>query len=420
MKALVWSWLVVGVSLCTAVSTGAQIPVGALAIDERRGEQYGWAVDYETEAAAWEAALSECGAGCSVVLTFARCGAVRMRPTRTPTAPRWAGRNRMPRRTGLGRRRCRSAVRAVAVRVASCERGAATGVGSRPRHAAADPAGSRCGRLRRGRSGRPVRPAHAGGDSELAVVTGYPPDGLLEHPGGRGASRYWRVRCSGLGGRDFHIAGDRAGRAAGGGRRVGRPVLAVDREQHEPGRLPGVSGAVPERGVPRAGAESDVRRAAGRRVVLDGDFPAAWVLRLESESADGRDRDLDGRVRRTLGPGSGNTHVYLGWESTDGDRAPRGRQGNGPLGHSLADRRRGRPLRGRHSERPLRLSATRTATFTKARTWMARNGHFVIREADGDVAEGPYVDGERNGNWVVRFANGTVEERLYRDGEQVR
>ena len=71
MKALVWSWLVACVSLGTLLSTAAQTPVGALAIDERRGDQYGWAVDYETVAAA----LRECGAGCSVVLTFAGCGA---------------------------------------------------------------------------------------------------------------------------------------------------------------------------------------------------------------------------------------------------------------------------------------------------------------------------------------------------------
>ena len=69
------SWLVACFFLCAALPAAAQTPVGALAVDERRGEQYGWAVDYETEAAAWEAALSECGAGCSVVLTFARCGA---------------------------------------------------------------------------------------------------------------------------------------------------------------------------------------------------------------------------------------------------------------------------------------------------------------------------------------------------------
>ena len=52
MKALVCSWLIVGVSLGTAQSAGGQTPEGALAIDERQGDQYGWAVDYDTAAAA--------------------------------------------------------------------------------------------------------------------------------------------------------------------------------------------------------------------------------------------------------------------------------------------------------------------------------------------------------------------------------
>ena len=74
MKALLWPWLVACLFLC--VAAGAQTPVGALAIDERRDDQYGWAVDQETPAPARAAALRECGAGCSVVLTFARCGGV--------------------------------------------------------------------------------------------------------------------------------------------------------------------------------------------------------------------------------------------------------------------------------------------------------------------------------------------------------
>ena len=90
MKALLWSWLVVGVSLGTAVSAGGQTPVGALAIDERQGDQYGWAVDYETSAAAQAAALRECGAGCSVVLTFDRCGAYAADQDANSTAVGWA------------------------------------------------------------------------------------------------------------------------------------------------------------------------------------------------------------------------------------------------------------------------------------------------------------------------------------------
>ena len=90
MKALAWSAVVVCVSLGTALTAAAQTPVGALAIDERQGDQYGWAVDYETAATARAAALRECGAECSVVLTFTRCGAYAADQDSNSTAVGWA------------------------------------------------------------------------------------------------------------------------------------------------------------------------------------------------------------------------------------------------------------------------------------------------------------------------------------------
>ena len=90
MKAVVWSSLLLCVFLSMAVESGAQTPVGALAIDERQGEQWGWAVDYETMAAAQERALGECGAGCSVVLTFGRCAAYAADQDDDSTAVGWA------------------------------------------------------------------------------------------------------------------------------------------------------------------------------------------------------------------------------------------------------------------------------------------------------------------------------------------
>ena len=76
MKTIAGSALVLlGATVWMAASAAAQTPVGALAIDERQGDQYGWAVDYETAGAARQRALSECGSGCSVVLTFERCAA---------------------------------------------------------------------------------------------------------------------------------------------------------------------------------------------------------------------------------------------------------------------------------------------------------------------------------------------------------
>ena len=68
MKTIAGSALVLCVTVCMAASAAAQTPVGALAIDERQGDQYGWAVDYETTGSAQAAALRECGSGCSVVL----------------------------------------------------------------------------------------------------------------------------------------------------------------------------------------------------------------------------------------------------------------------------------------------------------------------------------------------------------------
>ena len=81
---------VVSSMLGGAGPTAGQSPVGALAIDERRGDQWGWAVDYETASAAQTAALRECGAGCSVVLTFGRCGAYAADQDTDSTAVGWA------------------------------------------------------------------------------------------------------------------------------------------------------------------------------------------------------------------------------------------------------------------------------------------------------------------------------------------
>ena len=62
MKTIAGSALV----LCaTGISAAAlaQTPVGALAVDERQGDQYGWAVDYETAGAAQSAALRSAAQG---------------------------------------------------------------------------------------------------------------------------------------------------------------------------------------------------------------------------------------------------------------------------------------------------------------------------------------------------------------------
>ena len=89
MKRVLYVSMVVGV-LGAALPVAGQAPAGALAIDERQGDQWGWAVDYETAEAARARALRECGGGCSVVLTFARCGAYAADQDADSTAVGWA------------------------------------------------------------------------------------------------------------------------------------------------------------------------------------------------------------------------------------------------------------------------------------------------------------------------------------------
>ena len=90
MKTIACSALVLCATVWLAASAAAQTPVGALAINERQGDQYGWAVDYETAGAAQAGALRECGSGCSVVLTFARCAAYAADQDADSTAVGWA------------------------------------------------------------------------------------------------------------------------------------------------------------------------------------------------------------------------------------------------------------------------------------------------------------------------------------------
>ncbi len=90
MQTVAVSSLVLFAFLYAAASAAPQPTVGALAVDERQGDQWGWAVDYETAGAAQQRALSECGSNCSVVLTFARCAAYAADQDSDSTAVGWA------------------------------------------------------------------------------------------------------------------------------------------------------------------------------------------------------------------------------------------------------------------------------------------------------------------------------------------
>ena len=36
-----------------------------------------------------------------------------------------------------------------------------------------------------------------------------------------------------------------------------------------------------------------------------------------------------------------------------------------------------------------------------------KHGHWVERDEDGNVAEGPYVEGRRHGHWIERYPEGS-------------
>ena len=48
-----------------------------------------------------------------------------------------------------------------------------------------------------------------------------------------------------------------------------------------------------------------------------------------------------------------------------------------------------------------------------------QTGHWVIREPDGDVGEGPMVDGRPHGPWVYRWRSGDVSDLEFVNGEVV-
>ena len=90
MQTVAGAALVFCTFLCMPAAVAAQPTVSALAVDERQGDQYGWAVNYETAVAAQAKALNECGGGCRVVLTFARCAAYAVDQDADSTAVGWA------------------------------------------------------------------------------------------------------------------------------------------------------------------------------------------------------------------------------------------------------------------------------------------------------------------------------------------
>ena len=60
----------------------------------------------------------------------------------------------------------------------------------------------------------------------------------------------------------------------------------------------------------------------------------------------------------------------------------------------------------------------RTSESTGSLTDGTKHGEWVLRYADGSVAEGPYVNGKEHGQWVLRLESGEVQKGPYVEGKK--
>ena len=450
MKALAWSVLVVCVSLGTALSAAAQTPVGALAVDERQGDQYGWAVDYETVVAAQARALQECGAGCSVVLTFGRCAAYAADQDADSTAVGWAesfnsasgarqaalsecssrgggsgctvrvwGCNGQVVEEGLGLNQAARQQIQQGLQAAGFAPGGADGLfGPRTRAAIRSWQSARGVRstgyldgpqveaLRSRGSSQPLAPAGtAGTDSgglevvfwQSIVNTTNPADFeayLHRFPTGV-FSELAQNRLEALRRTASSLSPAAASSAGGIGASVsGSPVSGA------PARTTG--GA--------AGGDARSRPAAAFRPAQTCDGQPAGAACWQE-------------ISQRPGCYLWNPYQHLGSTATWPEQCTGGfAQGTGTLtwvwdgnwqtvSGRIVDGKIDGPVILRESD-----GGVAEGLYANGK-W---NGNWVWRYPNGNVWEGPYVDGKMDGTWVIRWASGTVEERRYVNGEWVR
>ena len=416
MKTIASSALVVCAFACTASMAAAQTPVGALAVDERQGDQWGWAVDYETAGAAQQRALSECGPNCSVVLTFARCAAYAADQDVNSTAVGWAE---------------------------------SYGLASEAQQAALTECSSRGG------SGCIVRVWGCNGPvveeglsleaparrqiQEALGMAGFDPGGAdgMFGPRTRAAIRGWQssrgARATGY----LDAASAAALRSAAPGPAVARPSAPAAQQppassevelvfwqsianSTDPADFEAYLAQFPN-GVFRALAQNRLSAlgasGAAARSGVGGAGSPALGSRPPDAGVDARGRP--GSVFRPNQPCapqpsgacwmeiSGRSECYV-WNPNPqpnetvtwtGECAGGLAQGTGTITWVV----------------PAGGGQTNTGRLQDGRN----TGHWVIRFADGTVAEGPMVNGGPHGNWVIRDADGDTEVRRFENGRFV-
>ena len=442
MKTIAGSALVLCASVWMATSVAAQTPVGALAIDERQGDQYGWAVDYATAGTAQAAALRECGGGCSVVLTFARCAAYAADQDSDSTAVGWAesySSSAEAQQAALGECSSRGGSGCI-VRVWGC-------------NSPVVEEGLRLDRAAR----REVQ--------EGLQAAGFDPGGAdgMFGPRTRSAIRRWQTS-----------RGERATGYLDGAVATLRPSAAGQPtfRRREP---VGAAAAAPPAAPPTVSAAQQQPSPAGTEVevvfwqsIANSTNPEEFEAYL-SQFPNGVFRALaEARLVALRSPGGGvgsppgvETRVSAGVDARPGPGAvfrpdrtctgqPAGAASARPgchvwnVGYAVGatvtwtGECSGGLARGTGSLRWVwdgneQVDTGQLQDGKMNGRWVWRRGagsnegpmvdgeqygHWVIRDSDGDVAEGPIVNGERSGRWVIRYADGQVDEGPYVAGEQ--
>ena len=403
--------------LCVTTEAVAQRPVGALAIDERQGDQWGWAVDYETSDAAQAAALSECGVACSVVLTFERCAAHATDQDADSTAVGWAesyGSAAAAQQAALSNCRSRGG-RDCIVRVWGCN-------GSVVEEGLDLDAASR----------RQVQ--------EGLQATGFDPGGAdgMFGPRTRAALRRWQAS-----------RGDRAtGYLDSAAAAVLRSVVAGPAAAVGPIAVPPLAATAEQETVfwqSIANSTNPAEFEAYLAQFPNGVFRALAEARLAGLGAPAG--GLSGAARPSVGDvgpsasssRAGSSSVGLNG-SVDAPGEPSSPSRSGPTcAGQPADAACWMEIAQQPGCYVWQSSLTPGATVTwtgecvggfahgaGTLTWIwnegqridtghlvvygKQTGHWALRFANGSVLEGPMVNGEQNGRWVFRYADGGIDE----------
>ena len=412
MQTVASSAFVLFAFMCMTSSSAAQAPMGALAVDERQGDQYGWAVDYDTAGAAQAAALGECGSGCSVVLTFERCAAYAAHQNADSTAVGWAesyGSGAAAQQAALSECSSRGGTGCI-VRVWGCngpvvEDGLRLDTASRRQiqeglgAAGFDPGGAD------GMFGPRTRAAIRGWQSSRGSrATGYldaasaaalrsaapgpavapPPAPAAQQPPASSEVElvFWQSIANSADPADFEAYL----------RRFPNGVFS-DLAQN---RLaaPGASGATARSGVGGAGPPASGSRPSAAGGDARGRPGSAFRpdQPCSSQPAGGCWMEISGRPGCYVwnpNPQLSETVTWTG-ECTGGLA-----RGTGTLTWGNQQTETGSLQAGRHA------------------------GDWVVRFAGGTVAEGPFVDGNPHGDFVFRTADGDTEVRRYENGQLV-